>query len=57
MKVRYVSAHTALAYDSKHDVVVRVTVLIDDQGRQWERYDGGPDTLVESPDEPEQNAG
>ena len=54
--VRFVSTSVALAYDSKHDRVIRVKSLIDDQGREWEEYDGGPAVLVEAPQEPTQKA-
>lgn len=51
--VRFVSSVPALAYDSNHDVVLKVVRSVDDRGRVWEEYgDGGP-VLVQSPLEPQ----
>lgn len=52
----FVSSSVALAYDSKNDRIVRVVVSIDLNGRRWESYDGGPDVLIEPPDEPDQSS-
>lgn len=52
----FVSSVPALTYDSKNDRVVRVLVSVDDKGRRWESYDGGPDTLIASPEEPENDS-
>jgi len=54
MKARVVGAPSiALCYDSKHDVVVKVSRATDDQGRIYEQYDDGPWVQIESPDEPD----
>lgn len=55
MKVRFVHAAVALTYDAKHDRVVKLAILLDSRGRQWESYDGGDHLLVASPDEPNRN--
>lgn len=43
IRPRFVSSHPALCYDSKHDRVVRLVISVDERGRRWESYDGGPD--------------
>jgi hypothetical protein len=53
VKAHFVSTSVALCYDSKHDVVVKVSRATDDQGRIYEQYDDGPWVQIESPDEPE----
>jgi hypothetical protein len=54
MSVYFIGAPSvALAYDSKHDRIVKVSRGTDDQGRVWEQYDDGPWVLVAMPNEPD----
>lgn len=52
--VRFVSSSVALAYDAKHDVVVKVVRAVDKKGRTWEQYDDGPWVPIAPPDEPKE---
>jgi hypothetical protein len=42
--MKFISSIPALAYDAKNDRVVRIVISVDEHGRRWESYDGGPDT-------------
>ena len=52
--VRFTTTSIALCYDSKNDRVIKIVISVDDQGREWERYDGGGYLLLQPPEEPDE---